>query len=373
MAIFFFIFFAVLVAYGVQIGRYRQAWNAMPEETAHGLHELPVAVVVAARNEEKNIGRLLSCLGRQDYPEHLFTTIVVDDHSTDSTAIRVKEFSGVQFLQLEPGREGKKEAITAGVRHADCELIVTTDADCEMGEGWLSSIVSKYVASGARFIAAPVMIERSLDWLGIFQSLDFMTMQGVTGGAIFRRTHTLCNGANLAYPKQAFEEAGGFEGFDQIPSGDDMFLMHKIWKRSPDKIFYLKSKEAIVTTKAERTWKEFFQQRIRWASKTRHFDDRQLMRALWLTYILNVCFLISALLSVGNLQRFGLFALFLIAKVLIEFPFINAVAIFFGRRKLMWYFIVLQPVHVLYIIIAGWLGRFGSYTWKGRRIKNSNA
>jgi hypothetical protein len=60
----------------------------------------------------------------------------------------------------------------------------------------------------------------------------------------------------------------------------------------------------------------------------------------------------------------------LIAKILIEFPFINSVAIFFGKQKLMKYFPFLQPMHILYTIVAGWLGRFGSYQWKSRIVKN---
>jgi biofilm PGA synthesis N-glycosyltransferase PgaC len=55
--------------------------------------------------------------------------------------------------------------------------------------------------------------------------------------------------------------------------------------------------------------------------------------------------------------------------VLIEFPFVNAVAIFFGLQGLMKYFTFLQPLHIGYTIIAGWLGKFGYYEWKGRKIK----
>ncbi|WP_315818835.1 hypothetical protein [Paraflavitalea speifideaquila] len=58
--------------------------------------------------------------------------------------------------------------------------------------------------------------------------------------------------------KKAFEEVNGFEGIDNIPSGDDMLLMHKIYRKYPDKVFYLKSKEAIVSTGPAASWKAFF-------------------------------------------------------------------------------------------------------------------
>ena len=63
----------------------------------------------------------------------------------------------------------------------------------------------------------------------IFQSLDFLSLQGITAASVFSRFHTMCNGANLAYEKKAFEEVSGFAGIDQIASGDDMLLMHKIY------------------------------------------------------------------------------------------------------------------------------------------------
>lgn len=67
----------------------------------------------------------------------------------------------------------------------------------------------------------------------------------------------MCNGANLAYEKTAFDKVNGFTGIDNIASGDDMLLMHKIWKHYPDRVHYLKSKAAIVTTQPMKTWKTF--------------------------------------------------------------------------------------------------------------------
>jgi ABC-type dipeptide/oligopeptide/nickel transport system permease subunit len=59
----------------------------------------------------------------------------------------------------------------------------------------------------------------------------------------------------------------------------------------------------------------------------------------------------------------------LILKTLIEFPFVKRTALFFDQQKLMLFFPFLQPFHILYVLIVGWLGKFGSYQWKGRRVK----
>ena len=52
----------------------------------------------------------------------------------------------------------------------------------------------------------------------------------------------MCNGANIAYTKKIFEEVNGFKGNEHIASGDDEFLMHKIFEKYPDKVLFLKKK-----------------------------------------------------------------------------------------------------------------------------------
>ena len=94
--------------------------------------------------------------------------------------------------------------------------------------------------------------------LTIFQSIDFLTLQGITGASVQRRFHSMCNGANLAYERDAFFEVKGFEGIDSIPTGDDMLLMHKIYLQHPEKVFYLKSPAVIVETEPALSWAAFF-------------------------------------------------------------------------------------------------------------------
>jgi len=53
----------------------------------------------------------------------------------------------------------------------------------------------------------------------------------------------------------------------------------------------------------------------------------------------------------------------------VEYPFVRSAAAFFGQQRLMVYFPALQPLHIAYTVIVGWLGQFGSYRWKDRKIK----
>ncbi|MCB0708794.1 MAG: hypothetical protein KDC15_05330, partial [Chitinophagaceae bacterium] len=70
-----------------------------------------------------------------------------------------------------------------------------------------------------------------------------------------------------------------------------------------------------------------------------------------------------------SLSMWELWLWLLLLKTLVELVFLYPVAIFFGKQKLLWLFPIMQPFHILYTVIAGWLGTFGKYNWKGRNIK----
>ena len=414
----------LFIAYGVLIVLYQQRWNAIPyfvppgsaasstaapassraagEPTA--ARPVPVAappratritVLIPARNEEARILDCLRSLAGQIYPKDRFEVIVLDDHSTDDTATVVEEYAtvGAGGLALRclriadvPLPSGltayKKFAIETGVGAASGELIVTTDADCFFHPQWLSTLAACYEEKDAKFIAAPVRIGRELSphlaasrisashsLLTIFQTLDFITLQGITGAAVHSRFHSMCNGANLAYARDAFYQAGGFKGIDHIPSGDDMLLMHKIYLLYPGQVFFLKNRQAIVSTHPETRWKDFLHQRVRWASKADTYEDSRIFWVLLLVYFVNVLFVAMAVGAFFNSWWLWLLLLLLVMKTTVEYPFVRSVAAFFGQQPLMVYFPLLQPLHIFYTVIVGWLGKFGSYSWKDRTIK----
>jgi len=371
---------SILAVYGALIAWYLQAWKSIPSFTPSVSRSTRISVIIPARNEEENIVSCLDSLARQTYPKDLYEVILVDDHSTDRTAIaattRAAELAlSINYIPLanQPRPENKtahkKWAISTGIDAAGGDLIVTTDADCTAGPEWLSTIASFYEDKGAKFIAAPVRIAGGrTSFLSVFQTLDFLTLQGITGAAVFKRFHSMCNGANLAYERKAFYEVDGFKGIDAIPSGDDMLLMHKIFLKYPQQVFFLKHRFAIVTTKPETRWSGFLNQRIRWASKADSYDDRRIFWVLLLVYIINLLFVGLLIAACWNTWWLWILLLLLAVKTIVEYPFVRSVATFFQQQRLMPYFALLQPFHILYTIIVGWLGKFGSYRWKDRKI-----
>jgi cellulose synthase/poly-beta-1,6-N-acetylglucosamine synthase-like glycosyltransferase len=361
-----FLLYSILIIY------YWLSWRSIPDFIPSGnLPQTKISVIIPARNEESNIGFLLTALLQQTYPKELFEIIVIDDHSEDRTAEIVKQFNTVKLLVLQDDgiNSYKKKAIETGIAAAKGELIVTTDADCMPPEEWLQTIAAFKEEKQAVFIAAPVVINCNASIVQIFQAMDFMVLQGITGAAVYKKKLSMCNGANLAYDKKVFYEVNGFTGIDHIASGDDMLLMLKIWKKYPDKVHYLRSKEAIVSTQPVKTWKEFFNQRIRWASKARQYNDKRILPVLVLVYFFNLSFLGLLISGFWN-HSYWLTALLLwVLKTLAELPFFGSLSVFFNKQWAVKWFFFFQPLHIFYTVISGLFGQFGKYEWKGRRVK----
>jgi cellulose synthase/poly-beta-1,6-N-acetylglucosamine synthase-like glycosyltransferase len=387
--------------YSLLILYYWRSWLGIPgfkPQTTNYKPQTHISVIIPARNEEENIAACLNSICSQSYPKELFEVLVVDDHSTDNTATIVNSYAdkNVKLISLKdfiPAGEinsYKKKAIEIAIAQSTGELVVTTDADCFAKENWLQTIAAFYEQHNPEFIAAPVAILPSpvgeglgVRFIEFFQALDFMTLQGITGASVHKKMHSMCNGANLAYTKKAFTEVDGFTGIDNIASGDDMLLMHKIYKRYPDSVMFLKSKEAIVYTAPVNSIREFFNQRIRWASKADKYDDKRIFVVLMLVYMVNVLLLalpfaaifIKAAFSI-SLYPFTLaftvlelWIFLLVIKTIAELIFLLPVSTFFGKQSMLWLFPLMQPIHIIYTVIAGWLGKFGSYSWKERKVK----
>lgn len=366
---FLFLFFYLFL-----IGYYWYHWQRLKVPPfAENAPDVFISVVIAARNEEKTLPLLLARLKKQTHHPSLFEVIVVDDFSNDNTGGSALPFLDERVKLIHPlsppPLSSKKKAIEAGVNAAKGELIVITDADCLPGPDWLKSYAHFYKQAKPAFIAAPVKYVYANTLVQVFQALDFMVLQGITGAGVGASFHSMCNGANLAYTKEAFVRVNGFAGIDKVASGDDMLLMHKIEKQYRGRVSYLKKKEAIVTTPALPTWKGFIQQRRRWASKTFVYDDYRVMGVLGFVYLFNCLFFIFLAAGFFNAQYWLLALYYLLAKTVIEFPFVYAVALFYKETRLLPYFILFQPLHILYTVGIGPLSQMGSYEWKGRQTK----
>jgi cellulose synthase/poly-beta-1,6-N-acetylglucosamine synthase-like glycosyltransferase len=368
--------FLLLLPYIVLLLLYRYWWSKGVSVAAPASFRPTIrfSIIIPARNEEKKISDCLQSIGQLNYPKELFEVIVMDDFSTDTTVATAKQFSFVKVMELktflnEKINSYKKKAIELGIASATGDYIVTTDADCIVPTNWLRNFAFIIQQKPSVFIAAPVAMKEESSAIKLFQSLDFLSLQGITAASVGAGFHSMCNGANLCYSKEAFYKVDGFKGVDHIASGDDMLLMHKLYKEYPNEVHYCKEADSIVLTEPVETVAAFFRQRIRWASKADKYDDKRIFAVLLLVYLLNVFLLVLAVSCVFISNNLQLLLLALGIKTIAELFFLFPVARFYQKVKLLLWFPFAQPFHIVYTVIAGWLGKFGNYEWKGRKVR----
>jgi cellulose synthase/poly-beta-1,6-N-acetylglucosamine synthase-like glycosyltransferase len=370
----------LLFIYSVLILQFSRLWRKIPLFQAGDTYEpsTPITVIVPVRNEQKNIENCINNLLEQDYPRHLMQVIIIDDDSEDDTLKIAASLSDNRLLVLRSGENvtsqipvspGKKRAIATGIQKATGSLIITTDADCTAPMHWLKTIVAFYEEKKPVFIAAPVKYTTQNNFGDIFQSLDILSLQGITAAGVHHGLLMMSNGANLAYEKKTYLEIGGFSGIDELASGDDLLLMQKIAKVNKGNIMYCFTPEAIVSTVPAETWYLFLQQRLRWASKARSYTDWKITGVLALVYFLNLALMTLLIASLFTFKLFFYWLALLLIKTLVELIFLFPVARFFGQQSLLWYFLPSQPLHIIYTVVAGFFGQVKQYHWKGRKVK----
>ena len=333
-----------------------------------------VSVLIAARNEEDKIHLTIEDILNQGYPKQLTEIIIVDDHSTDNTSEIIKSFAnrGIKLLQLKedkPLNSYKKKAIADAIKLSTGELIVATDADCRMGSKWLSSVVGYFEKQDLVMISSPVTYFEEKSVFERMQTLEFYSLIGTGAAFIGNRRASTCNGANLAYRKDAFYEVGGFTGIDDLASGDDELLLQKMAARYPGKIGFLKMYDAIVFTHAKHTLKEFLQQRRRWASKSVKYKDKSVVILVVGLWLFNISVLINFCLGFFDISFLKLFIAQFTLIFFLELGFLLPVSSFFKRKKLISLLIVSIPFYIVYLIYIGLTGNNSSYTWKGRVVR----
>jgi poly-beta-1,6-N-acetyl-D-glucosamine synthase len=328
-----------------------------------------ISVIISLRNEADNISQLINSLSNQSLNNELFELILVNDNSSDDTCELINEnIAGIPNFRCLSliNNQGKKYAIELGIKNAKGNLIVTTDADCIHNTEWLETIYQYYCLNKPNLIIGPVLMIGN-NFFENFQRIDFMSLIASGAGSSDFGRPIMCNGANLAFEKEIFNELTDPMTFKEI-SGDDVFLMHKIKKAYPTKIKFLKSEKVIVYTKAQKDFKHFINQRIRWASKSKSYFDKDTIITALIVFFVNLSLLLYLPLSFINLEFLYLFVFQVILKSIIDFILLSKVSVFFKETKLLKYFIPAELLNIILIPAIALLGFFYKGNWKGNAI-----
>ncbi|GER60423.1 glycosyltransferase family 2 protein [Patiriisocius marinus] len=328
-------------------------------------------IVIPFRNEEAHLLNLVNSLNALKFPKDRFEIIFINDESNDSSIHIINKTiePSINYTILENvlrTNSPKKDAITLAISKAKGTWIVTTDADCEVPKTWLIEYTKAIKTFDAKMLCAPVSINDSKGLLSKYQQADILSLQGVTMGSFGTGNPLLCNGANLAFEKKAFQLVNGYEGNSHLASGDDVFMLQKMKAKFPDRVHFLKSNDAIVITQPVTSWSALINQRIRWASKTAKVKHKSSLMLGLLVFMVNFLWIIILILGILAISTWYNAAVFIFLKIVVD-------ALFIKKMKL-WMGIQLSFLHILlsgfiYPFITCFVtikSQFFNYQWKGR-------
>lgn len=334
-----------------------------------------VSVIVPFRNESEVIVRCLKSLEAQNYPKEKYEILFIDDFSDDDSAQKLnsaKLLLDTQILSVPADYQKmtpKKRSIKFGLDKAKGEIIFTTDADCSHPGEWIGKMVSAF-DDNTGFVSGPVKFSESDDLFGKIQQLEFGGLVLTGAGLIGTGSPTICNAANIAFRKDAFDFVGGYEDNQHLASGDDEFLMQKIAQTKKYSVKFLFNKEAVVETIAHKTFNGFIQQRKRWASKGLFYNDKMLILKLICIYLFFVSLPIQLILGLFlNMLFIYSFTVLVVIKMVLEYFILRkGIELLYSEMKFS-VFVLSEILHIPYIILAGLAGAFGNFEWKGRTLK----
>ncbi len=347
----------------------------MSEETYKT--EAPVnsfSIMVPFRNEEENLEILIESLNRIEYPLNKFEVIFINDNSEDHSleiANKVLKFINFNYTLLSQDKDilGKKAALTLGIENANHPWIITTDADCTVQPLWLKLYDQKIEEKEVKMLAGPVSYySHSSGFLDAFQKLDLAGLMGSTIGSFGIGNPVMCNGANLLFSKESFNEVSGYKGNISISSGDDMFLMEKFKLRYPDKIRYLKANGAIVFTTAMVGLKPLINQRIRWSAKSTQYGSFMIKFTGIFVGTGNLSFLALLILAILGISLRNVIPIIAL-KLIINFWMIKITSNFLRDSKKLIYYPIVAMIYPFYVIGITIISQFFTFEWKGRRFE----
>ena len=324
-------------------------------------------IIVPFRNEAKNLPILLDSFSKINYPLDLFKVILVDDESEEKFQFLDFNFQVSVINNNRNSNSPKKDAITTAMQYVTSNWVVTTDADCKVPENWLLTLDNYIQLNDISMIAGAVTYACKNLFLHHFQQLDLASLQGATIGSFGINKGFMCNGANFAYTKSLFTALNGFEGNDKIISGDDVFLLQKAIEKFPRKVYYLKSKNTIVTTKPLDDWKSLFYQRVRWASKTSSYQSGFGMALGVLVFIGNLIVVMSFGLWFIDFVSYKFVLFLFLTKFILDTILIYKSNNFLTQNKIR-YLVFSSLLYPFFSVSVALYSIIGKYEWKGRRF-----
>ncbi|MCF1714387.1 glycosyltransferase [Flavihumibacter sp. RY-1] len=323
----------------------------------------PVSVIICARDEAGNLARNLPGVLFQQYPSS-HELIVVNHNSQDDTRYLLEEFKktfkGLQIVNLEheaKGIPGKKYPLSIGIKEADHEILLLTDADCvPASEHWLYKMQNAYepgidvVLGYGAYNKKPGLLNKLIRFETYHTALQYLSyaLAGVPYMGV---------GRNLSYKRELFINNKGFSSINHLPGGDDDLFINKVAHKGNTTVVL--DPEAFTLSEAKKSFGDWFRQKQRHYSTGKFYKGK--IKFLLGTYSLSLFLyyplFIAALLFADWRIVLGIFGLRFISQGIIQYKTMQKL----GEKDLFGWWWLLDIWMFLYYCI------FAPAIWKKAR------
>ncbi|QSW87577.1 MULTISPECIES: glycosyltransferase [Flavobacterium] len=279
--IFYFFIAIVFIQLFYYLGIFGKFAFAKPQESSP--KNVPVSVIVCAKNEEENVKKFVPLLAEQNYPD--FEVVLIDDASSDETLEVFEEFekqySNIRLVKVENNEAfwgNKKYALTLGIKAAKKDYLLFTDADCyPKSKDWITSMTSQFTKEKTIVLGYGGYEKKERSFLN--KLIRFETV--LTAVQYFSWAKAglpyMGVGRNLAYKKEEFFNVNGFIDHIQVRSGDDDLFINQAANKLNTTVSYIP--ESFTYSKPKESFKDWFTQKRRHISTAEYykfFDKFQL-------------------------------------------------------------------------------------------------
>jgi len=334
-----------------------------------------LSVILCVRNGEKSIENILTDFKNQNYKGNV-EFIIIDDDSSDSTAIKIKKFTNIdnRFKYFNTklyisNLNHKKKAISLGIENSQYEWLLFTDVNCRVDKDWVSSMAQCY--NKYDYVIGFSYIKPNNYLVSKYQNIDFNMLMFSALGSALHGFPLASSGQNQSYKKLLYNKINGFEKIKNLLQGDDSIFLQLCTKQISSRVYFSENYKSYVVGKTINSWKDFFSQRIRWAGDANIMwkYNKPFYLIITSTFITNILLPISIIYSIIFNKYIFTVSILFILKFIIELSIYCKGSKRLGGEIyfisfLFWF--LFQPI---YVTIVGFFSFFSKYfSWHGRKL-----
>lgn len=330
--------------------------------------DIPVSVIISARNESRNLTENLPYILQQNYPD--YEVVVINDCSTDDSHDVLldiqQEFPHLKIVTITEHaryKTGKKFALTLGIKAAKNEHMLFTDADCKPATlNWITRMANNFTTMGAQIVLGYSPYYRTGNFLNPFIRFETLkTAINYLSSAVNGDAY-MGIGRNLAYTKTLFFASKGFAAHMHIISGDDDLFVNQ--NATPENTVIEIHPDTFTYTEAKTSFGSWFRQKKRHMGVGKEYKSkhrRMLSFDAVTGFLFYVLFILCLVFKFEPFLAAGMLVFRMLLQVLIYRKIFNKLE----AKDMVWLLPFFDMIYYFYLNVFGLIGTFIKTTrWK---------